>query len=257
MYILSWNVNGLRAIVKKGFYESVKKINPVILCLQETKTTNQQTIELLNIFEGYHIFSNSALKKGYSGTALLSKVKPIKLTYTMAIKEYVDQGRIICAEFKNLFLVNVYVPNAGQQLQHLNGRKLWETHFLTYLKRLKSYKPVVVCGDLNVAYQPIDLKNDKANYNKTAGYTQVEIDGMHKLLKAGFIDSFRYLYPNKIAYSYWSYRYNARVNKIGWRIDYFLIDKVILKHLKEAGVYSDILGSDHCPVGVKLDLPIV
>lgn len=254
MNIISWNVSGLSAVAKKGFFESIELMKPDILCLQETKASVIKTKQILNKLNKYHLFCNSAEKKGYAGTALLSKIKPISSTYTFNKNEQYTAGRLICAEFENFFLINVYVPNSGRLLKNLNDRKIWDTHFFNYVKKLKSIKPVIICGDLNVAHQSIDLKNNKANYNKTAGYTQIEIDGMTKLLSLGFIDTYRYLYPNKIAYSYWSYRFNARLKNIGWRIDYVLVDTTLANKVINAIIYSNIEGSDHCPVGIELNL---
>ena len=254
MTIISWNVNGLRAIVKKDFFESIKKLNPDILCLQETKAKDEEVKKALTPIADYHIFSNSADKKGYSGTSILSKGSPIKITNDMDVLEHDREGRVICAEYQGFYLVNVYVPNSGQQLDRLEYRKKWDADFLNYLKNLEKTKPVIVCGDFNVAHRPIDLKNDKSNYNKTAGYTQVEIDGMGNYINAGFVDSFRYLYPNEIAYTYWSYRFKARERNVGWRIDYFLISKSIIDKIKSVGILFNIYGSDHCPIKLEVDL---
>ena len=254
MTIISWNVNGLRAIVKKDFFESIKMLNPDILCLQETKAKDEEVKKALTPIADYHIFSNSADKKGYSGTSILSKGSPIKITNDMDVLEHDREGRVICAEYQGFYLVNVYVPNSGQQLDRLEYRKKWDADFLNYLKNLEKTKPVIVCGDFNVAHRPIDLKNDKSNYNKTAGYTQVEIDGMGNYINAGFVDSFRYLYPNEIAYTYWSYRFKARERNVGWRIDYFLISKSIIDKIKSVGILFNIYGSDHCPIKLEVDL---
>lgn len=253
MIVISWNVNGLSAVAKKGFFESIDIIKPDILCLQETKASVIKTKQILNKLNEYHLFCNSAEKKGYAGTALLSKIKPISIIYNFNKNDQNTSGRLICAEFENYFLINVYVPNSGELLKNLNDRKIWDTHFFNFIKKLKSIKPVIICGDFNVAHHSIDLKNDKANYNKTAGYTQIEIDGMTKLLNLGFIDAFRYLNPNKIAYSYWSYRFNARLRNIGWRIDYVLVDTTLINKVINATIYSNIEGSDHCPVGIELN----
>ena len=254
MTIISWNVNGLRAIVKKDFFESIKMLNPDILCLQETKAKDEEVKKALTPIADYHIFSNSAHKKGYSGTSILSKGSPIKITNDMDVLEHDREGRVICAEYQGFYLVNVYVPNSGQQLDRLEYRKKWDADFLNYLKNLEKTKPVIVCGDFNVAHRPIDLKNYKSNYNKTAGYTQVEIDGMGNYINAGFVDSFRYLYPNEIAYTYWSYRFKARERNVGWRIDYFLISKSIIDKIKSVGILFNIYGSDHCPIKLEVDL---
>ncbi len=257
MNIISWNINGIRAITKSNFYDWVLKLNPDILCLQETKATNEQTIQLLKAFENFNIFSNSADKKGYSGTALLSRIKPTVVTRSNEFMKIDTEGRAICAEFSNFFLINVYTPNSGLKLKRLDYRKTWDSDFLKYITRLKKQKPVLICGDLNVAHQAIDLKNDKANYNKIAGYTQVEIDGIKNVLNSGLVDSFRHLYPHKIAYTFWNYRFNARANNSGWRIDYILVDDVLKNRIKEASIFSEVLGSDHCPIGIELDLPFV
>jgi len=253
MNIISWNVNGIRAIVKKDFFESVKKLNPDILCLQETKAQENEIQEALSPMAGYHSHFNSADKKGYSGTGLLSKSEPIKVIEDMGIAEHDAEGRIQCSEYPDFYLVNVYVPNSGQQLDRLDYRKQWDADFLAYLKNLEKTKPVIACGDFNVAHRPIDLKNDKSNYNKTAGYTQIEIDGMDHLLASGFVDSFRKLHPDEVAYTYWSYRFKARERNTGWRIDYFLISGSLLDRVQNVAIYSDILGSDHCPIGLEID----
>lgn len=250
MNIISWNVNSLNAIVKKGFFESVNKMNPDILCIQETKAQDEKIQDILLPLTNYFTYCNSAEKKGYSGTAILCKKKPPKINIINEDKE----GRIQCADYSNFYLVNVYVPNSGQQLERLEFRKKWDTNFLDYLKALGKIKPVIVCGDFNVAHRPIDLKNDKANYNKIAGYTQIEIDGMDAMINAGFIDVFRHLHPNEIAYSYWSYRFNARERNIGWRIDYFLISKSLIDNIKEVKILSNYYGSNHCPISLKIDL---
>ena len=209
MHIVSWNVNGVRAAVKKNFFESIQKLNPDILCLQETKAQDEETAEALTALDEYHLHTNSADKKGYSGTALLSKIAPLKYMDDMGIAEHDTEGRIQCATYEDFFLVNVYVPNSGQKLGRLAYRQKWDSDFLNYLKNLEKTKPVIVCGDFNVAHRAIDLKNDKSNYNKTAGYTQIEIDGMDNFIGSGFVDSFRHLHPDKVAYTYWSYRFKA------------------------------------------------
>lgn len=254
MKIVTWNVNGIRAIVKKDFNASVKKMKPDVLCLQETKAQDDQVTEALSEFEKQNLYSNSAEKKGYSGTAILSETKPLSVLNDMNVAIHDTEGRILCAEYDDFFLVNVYVPNSGQQLVRLDYRKTWDADFLKYLKKLEKTKPVVVCGDLNVAHQAIDLKNDKSNYNKTAGYTQVEIDGMDNFIAAGFVDSWRHLHPEEVAYSYWSYRFKARERNTGWRIDYFLISKSLMPKVKSVEIYSEYLGSDHCPVCLEIDV---
>jgi len=254
MNIISWNVNGIRAIVKKDFFKSVKMMNPDILCLQETKAQDQEVKKALFSLADNPIYCNSAEKKGYSGTAILSKTKPIKMSRGMDIIEHDTEGRILCAEYSKFYLVNVYVPNSGQQLKRLEYRKKWNTDFLNYLKKLEKIKPVIVCGDFNVAHHAIDLKNDKSNYNKTAGYTQIEIDGMDDMTNAGFVDSYRYLYPDKIAYTYWSYRFKARERNTGWRIDYFLTSKSLVDKIKSVEILSDHYGSDHCPIKLEINI---
>lgn len=255
MNIITWNVNGIRAIVKKDFFDTIKKLNPDILCLQETKAQNSEVEKALTpLASTYHIYFNAAEKKGYSGTAILCKKKPLKIVNNMGIDEHDTEGRIQCIEYTNYYVVNVYVPNSGQQLKRLTYRKKWDADFLTYLKNLKKVKPVIVCGDFNVAHRSIDLKNDKSNYNKTAGYTQVEIDGFDTLINNGFIDSFRYLHPNNISYTYWSYRFNARARNTGWRIDYVLVTENIIDKINSVQILSALMGSDHCPVLVKINL---
>jgi len=254
MNIVSWNVNGIRAIVKKDFFKSIKKLNPEILCLQETKAQDHEVEKALAVLTEYHLFYNSAEKKGYAGTAILSKTKPIQVINDMGISEHDNEGRVQCSEYQNFYLVNVYVPNSGQELKRLGYRKKWDEDFLKYLKKLEKLKPLIVCGDFNVAHQAIDLKNDKSNYNKTAGYTQVEIDGMTNMIHTGFIDTFRYLHPDKVEYSYWSYRFKARERNTGWRIDYFLMSNSLVDKIKRATILSDYYGSDHCPITLEIEL---
>lgn len=249
--IISWNVNGIRAIEKKGFADIVKKLNPDILCLQETKAQDDQVREVLFDYD-YQFVSNSAIRKGYSGTAILTKVEPINIKPDIGMENHDQEGRVLTAEYSDFYLVNVYVPNSGSELVRLDYRKQWDKDFRSYLKNLEETKPVILCGDLNVAHQPIDLSNPKNNYNKTAGYTQVEIDGMDNLLNNGFVDTFRYKYPKKVAYSWWSYRFSARAKNIGWRIDYFLVSKSILENVTDSFILPDVMGSDHCPVGINI-----
>ena len=254
MRIVSWNVNGIRAIINKDFVESVKKMNPDILCLQETKAADNEVGQALLPFNNYFIHNNSADRKGYSGTALLSKNKPMTITNSINIVDGDTEGRLICAEYPNFYLVNVYAPNAGQQLDRLGYKKVWNSHFLEYLKDLEKVKPVIACGDFNVAHRAIDLKNDVANYNKTAGYTQIEIDGMDAMIHAGFVDSFRYFHPNEVAYTYWSYRFNSRAKNVGWRIDYFLVSEALINKVKSVKINSDFYGSDHCPISLEIEI---
>jgi exodeoxyribonuclease-3 len=253
MKIISWNVNGIRASVKKDFFEDIEKIDPSIMCLQETKAQDDEVLVALAPLDTFSIHSNSAHQKGYSGTAIVSKEKVKSIMTDMGIDEHDAEGRVLCAEYENFYLVNVYVPNSGQKLERLDYRKQWDSDFLKYLKNLEKTKPVIVCGDFNVAHKAIDLKNDKSNYNKTAGYTQVEIDGMDHFIQAGFVDAFRMLYPDEIAYTFWSYRFKSRERNTGWRIDYFLVSKSIADKVKDVKIYSDIMGSDHCPLGLEID----
>jgi exodeoxyribonuclease-3 len=253
MKIISWNVNGIRAIAKKTFYTDLELLNTDILCLQETKAQEHQVAETLAPLKGYHIYSNSARKPGYSGTAVVSRIEPLKVTRGINIEEHDTEGRVLCLEFETFFLINVYVPNSGSELKRLVYRQNWDNAFFNYLKDLEKVKPVIVCGDLNVAHKEIDLARPKANYNKTAGYMQEEIDGMDRLTGGGLADTFRCLYPDKTErYSWWSYRAGTRSKNIGWRIDYFLVSESFLPSVKDAFILEEITGSDHCPVGVEI-----
>lgn len=252
MKIISWNVNGIRAITQKDFFKDISEIDPDILCLQESKAQVEEVEHAIKQLDGYYKYFNAAQRKGYSGVVLLSKEKPLSVTKDMGVAEHDTEGRVICAEYAEFYLVNVYVPNSGQRLVRLEYREQWDNDFREYLENLQKKKPVILCGDLNVAHQAIDLKNDKANYNKSAGYTQVEIDGMTRLLDSGFVDTFRHLYPDKIAYSYWSYRFKARERNTGWRIDYFLVSESLMENVKDSRILSEYYGSDHCPVELTL-----
>lgn len=253
MNLISWNVNGIRAIANKGFFELIDKLNPDVLCLQETKAQDEQVAEVLARLKGYFFYSNSADKKGYSGTAIISKKEPIRVFPDIGIAAHDKEGRVLTAEFEHFFLVTVYVPNSKADLSRLEDRQGWDACFLTFLKELEKTKPVVVCGDFNVAHRAIDLARPQANYNKSAGFMQEEIDGMDNFTQAGFVDTFRYKHPEKREmYSWWSYRGGARFNNVGWRIDYFLTSKSIIEKVKEAKIYQEIEGSDHCPVGIRL-----
>ncbi|MDN5217225.1 exodeoxyribonuclease III [Fulvivirgaceae bacterium BMA12] len=254
MKIISWNVNGIRAIAKKGFEESRSSLNADVLCLQETKAQVSQVEETLALPDNLPLYANHAERKGYSGTATISQTEPLKVTYDMGIAEHDNEGRIVTAEYDKFYLVNVYVPNSGRELVRLDYRSQWDQDFLKYLQQLDQKKPVIACGDFNVAHQAMDLKNPKSNYNKTAGYTQVEIDGFTNFLSGGFIDTFRHQHPEEVAYSYWSFRMNARANNVGWRIDYFLISERIEKNLSNSFILPQYMGSDHCPVGIELNL---
>ena len=252
MNIISFNVNGIRAVVGKTFITDMQALNPDIICLQETKATPEQVQDAVVDLKGYHVFASSAERKGYSGTAILSKTNPLNVTYGIGIPEHDTEGRVICAEYQDFFLITVYVPNSGSELLRLAYRQNWDAAFLAYLKNLELQKPVLVCGDFNVAHQAIDLARPKENYNKAAGYMQEEIDGMNAYVSAGLIDTFRVLNPDTVKYSWWSYRAGARQKNVGWRIDYFLASATLQPVIKEAFILNDILGSDHCPVGVAL-----
>ena len=250
MKLISWNVNGIRACVKKGFLDFFKETDADIFCLQETKLQEGQ-IELE--LEGYHQYWNYAERKGYSGTAIFTKQEPLYVSYGLGIEEHDQEGRIITLEFDNFYMVTVYTPNSKNELLRLDYRMVWEDEFRSYLLRLNETKPVIVCGDLNVAHQEIDLKNPKTN-QKNAGFTIEERTKMSTLLDSGFIDTFRFFYPElEGAYSWWSYRFNARKNNAGWRIDYFLTSQELKENLKDAKIHSDILGSDHCPVELDIE----
>ena len=250
MKLISWNVNGIRACVNKGFEDFFKQIDADIFCIQETKCQPEQ-IELQ--FDGYKSYWNSAERKGYSGTAVFTKKEPINVTYGIGIKEHDKEGRIITLEFEEFYLVNNYTPNSKRELERLEYRQIWEDEIRKYLLKLNKKKPVIMCGDLNVAHKEIDLKNPKTNRGN-AGFTDEERAKMTKLLDVGFTDSFRYLYPDKIeAYSWWSYMGRAREKNIGWRIDYFIVSNNIKNKIAEAMIYPEIMGSDHCPVGLEIE----
>lgn len=252
MRLVSWNVNGIRAAMKKNFAQSLAAMETDVLCLQETKAQDEQVIEALADINGYHIYSNSAEKKGYSGTAVLSKIEPLSVQFDMGLEEHDKEGRVIAAEFESFYLVTVYTPNSGSELKRLEYRQQWDVDFLAYLKQLEELKPVVVCGDLNVAHKDIDLARPKPNYNKSAGYTQVEIDGLDNMVAAGFIDSFRNKHPGEVKYSWWSYRAGAREKNVGWRIDYFLVSQSLKERVEGVDILNEVMGSDHCPVLLDL-----
>ncbi len=249
--LISWNVNGIRACIGKGFTDFLQKEDADIFCIQESKLQEGQiTLDL----PGYHQYWNYAEKKGYSGTAVFTKEKPISVSRGMGIPEHDHEGRVITLEFETCYLVTVYTPNSQEELKRLSYRMEWEDAFLAYLKKLEKAKPVIFCGDLNVAHQEIDLKNPKTN-RKNAGFTEEERAKFTALIKAGFIDTFRYLYPDlEGTYSWWSYRFRAREKNAGWRIDYFLVSEALQDAIKDALIYKDIFGSDHCPVGLILDI---
>lgn len=250
MKLISWNVNGIRAVSNKGFWDYFDKENADIFCIQETKMQEGQ-MDLEK--DGYHVYLNSAVKKGYSGTAIWTKKEPISVKYGIEIEEHDQEGRVITLEFDKFFLVNVYTPNSQRELARLSYRVEWEKDFREYLINLDKKKPVIICGDLNVAHNEIDLKNPATN-RKNAGFTDEERNEMTNLLSAGFIDTYRYLYPEKIEYTWWSYITRARERNAGWRIDYFIISERIKDNLKDARIRRDIFGSDHCPVEIDIDL---
>ena len=255
MKLISWNVNGLRAVINKGFKEFFESIDADIFCLQETKMQEYQIdLEIQSIFKGYNAYWNSAIKKGYSGTAVFTKKKPLKVTYGIGKEEYDQEGRVITLEFEKFFLVNCYTPNSKRELERLDYRMVWEDEIRNYLLELDKTKPVIYCGDFNVAHEEIDLKNPKTNH-RSAGFTDEERNKMTMLLDAGFTDSFRYLYPEKEnAYTWWSYMFHAREKNVGWRIDYFIVSKSIESKIKESNIYDEVMGSDHCPVGLVCEL---
>ena len=249
MKLISWNVNGLRAIYKKDFEKIFSSINADIFCVQETK---MQEGQLAVNFEGYETYYNYAERKGYSGTAIFTKIKPINVTYGMGIDEHDKEGRVITLEFEEFYLVNCYTPNSGRELARLNYRMEWEDTFRNYLNKLDKTKPVILCGDLNVAHKEIDLKNPKTN-RKNAGFTDEERGKMTCLLESGFTDTFRKLYPDKEnAYTWWSYMGHAREKNVGWRIDYFIVSDRFAEKIKDAFILPEIMGSDHCPVGLEM-----
>jgi exodeoxyribonuclease-3 len=252
MKIISFNVNGIRAIASKSFAEDMRKLNADVICLQETKSTVEQLKETVADLSGYHVFGNEAEKKGYSGTGILSKTEPIHVSYDIQIDEHDQEGRVICAEYPDFYLVTVYVPNSGNDLKRLGYRQTWDRAFLSYLKGLEAKKPVLVCGDFNVAHKAVDLARPKANYNKSAGYMQEEIDGMDAYAAHGLVDSFRALNPDTVKYSWWSYRAGAREKNVGWRIDYFLVSENFMPRIQKAEILNDVFGSDHCPVMVEV-----
>jgi len=255
LHLVSWNVNGIRAILKKEFLSNVKAMNPDVLCLQETKAGSEEAKQALEVMEGYHVFVNSSdARKGYSGTAVISKAEPVNITCDIGLEEHDLEGRVITAEYPRFFLVTVYTPNSGEALARLDYRETWDAEFTAYLSQLRRRKPVIACGDFNVAHEAIDIARPKENYNKSAGYTQREIDGFSRLLDSGFVDSFRSLHPEEVKYSYWNYVTSGRERNVGWRIDHFLVDVRLLAKVKEALIYNEYLGSDHCPVGLKIDL---
>ncbi len=249
MLCVSWNVNGLRACVKKGFADFFKEIDADFFAIQETKLQKEQ-IDLE--FKGYTSYYNDAIKKGYSGVAIYTKHKPKSVVYGMNKVEHDQEGRMITLEYEDFYFVGVYTPNSKRGLERLDYRQQWEDDFREYVSYLKLKKSVIICGDLNVAHQEIDLKNDKTNHGNS-GFTDEEREKMSLLLQSGFVDSFRYLYPQKEMYSWWSYMFHAREKNMGWRIDYFLVSENLKDKIKDAYIYTDVIGSDHCPIGILLE----
>ncbi|MBQ1422789.1 MAG: exodeoxyribonuclease III [Firmicutes bacterium] len=250
MKLISWNVNGLRAVMNKNFMEVFRTLDADCFCLQETKLQEGQ-IDFDP--EGYYSYWNYADKKGYSGTAIFTKVKPISVTRGMGIDEHDHEGRVLTLEFEDFYLTDVYVPNSQDELKRLDYRMRWEDAFRNYQKELEKTKPVVFCGDLNVAHQEIDIKNPKTNH-RNAGFTDEERGKMTELLESGFVDTFRYLYPETVTYSWWSYRFKARERNTGWRIDYFICSESLKDKIRDAKIHTDIMGSDHCPVELDLEI---
>lgn len=249
MKIISWNVAGFRACLNKGFDEFFKSVDCDCFCIQESKVLEDQFDYLPS---GYHMYLNPAEKKGYSGTLIYTRIEPISVSYGMGIEEHDHEGRIITLEFDNYYLVNVYVPNVKRDLSRLDYRMIWEEDFKTFLHNLEKTKPVIVCGDFNVAHNEIDIKNAKANIGN-AGFTNEERDKFTKLLDSGFIDTFRYYNPDTIKYTWWSFMGNARSKNIGWRIDYFIVSNSIIDKVKETYIFDNIFGSDHCPIGININ----
>lgn len=252
MKLISWNVNGLRAVMRKmDFLAYLKEEDADIICLQETKIQDGQ-VDLQP--DGYHVYWNYAVKKGYSGTAVFSKQKPLRVMYGIGIEEHDQEGRLITLEFENLFVMTVYTPNSKRGLERIDYRMQWEKALLSYIIELDKKKPVILCGDLNVAHQEIDLKNPKANRNN-AGFSDQERGAFTRFLEAGFVDSFRHVYPDlEGAYSWWSYRTGARDRNIGWRLDYFVVSERLEEQIEDAGISADVMGSDHCPVELMINI---
>lgn len=252
MKFISWNVNGIRACITKGFVESFNELDADFFCIQESKLQEGQVnLEL----PGYMQYWNYAQRKGYSGTAIFTKHEPINVAYGLGIKEHDEEGRVITLEYEGFYMVTVYTPNSKDGLLRLDYRMKWEDDFRAYLNALAEKKPVVLCGDLNVAHEEIDLKNPSSNH-RNAGFTDEERGKLTELLKSGFVDTFRYLHPDDVEYSWWSYRFKARERNAGWRIDYFLVSDAIKDNITSASIHQEIFGSDHCPIEVNLDLNI-
>ena len=254
MKLISWNLNGIRAVAKKGLFDKIEEMNPDVICFQETKAQDDQVAEVLKDLNGYFSYSNSAVKKGYSGTAIVSKTEPLNVFSDIGIEEHDQEGRVLTAEFKEFYITTVYTPNSKNDLSRLPDRQKFDAAFLDFLRALEKKKPVIVCGDFNVAHRAIDLARPKPNYNKSAGFMQEEIDGMDNFTNAGLIDTFRHLHPTaEEKYSWWSYRGGGRDRNVGWRIDYFLASESIINNVKSATILADMDGSDHCPVEIDVE----
>jgi exodeoxyribonuclease-3 len=255
LHLVNWNVNGIRSIIKKDFIKDIKTMNPDIICFQETKASVEEVKSTLELFPDFKVYVNSCkTRKGYSGTTIMSKLEPMNVTCDMNVEEHDQEGRVMTAEFPEFYLITVYVPNSGEGLKRLDYREKWDADFRNYLKGLQEKKPIVVCGDFNVAHQAIDIVRAKENYNKSAGYTQREIDGFTKLLEIGLVDTFRRFYPEEAKFTYWNYMFNARSRNVGWRIDHFLVSETFMPKVKDAMIYNEYLGSDHCPVAVRIEI---
>ena len=255
MRLTSWNVNGIRAVIKKDFDSIMTSLNTDVLGLQETKAQDDQVREALfglPSLDGYEVYSSSAIKKGYSGTAIITRTQPLEVKAGIGIADMDTEGRVLRAEFEDFHYVTVYTPNSSSGLKRLPFRKEWDVAFRDYLKELDSDKPLVCCGDLNVAHAPIDLARPNSNYNKTPGYTQDEIDGMAAHLNSGFVDTWRHANPDKIKYSWWSYRGGAREKNVGWRLDYMIVSSRLLERTSNPQILNDVMGSDHCPVSIEI-----
>lgn len=254
---VSWNVNGIRASVKKGFAEIVAEFKADFFCVQETKAQVDQietALDGLEELEDYHVYAHSAVKKGYSGVAVLAKHKALEVSHGIGQEEHDSEGRVITLEYPQFYLVNVYVPNSGAGLKRLNYRSGWDRAFALFLHGLNQKKQLIVCGDFNVAHHDIDLARPKPNYNKTSGYTQTEIDGFDGILSGDLMDSFRYLHPDEVKYTFWSMRFGARANNVGWRIDYFLVSDKLKSVIDKAEIHNEVMGSDHCPISLNLSI---
>ncbi|HEX8549419.1 MAG TPA: exodeoxyribonuclease III [Cytophagaceae bacterium] len=255
LHLVNWNVNGIRSIIKKDFLKDIQTLDPDILCLQETKASAEEAKTVLALLPDYKVYVNSSkARKGYSGTAILSKTEPISLVCDMNIEEHDLEGRVITAEYEKFYLVTVYAPNSGDGLKRLDYREKWDADFRSYVLALNSKKPVIIAGDMNVAHQAIDIARAKENFNKSAGYTQKEIDGFDLLLKEGFVDTYRHFHPEDIKFTYWNNFFNSRARNVGWRIDYFLVNSSLVNAVKDASIHTEFMGSDHCPISLIIKI---